>query len=150
MGTLKLPRWKRYDMVHPERRRDAQQRYRIKNRERRNAQKREWYKRNKKHVQEYQKAWIAKQPDKFWNRWPSRPPQRKRKPGRTYSEKLQANRTAQAKVRAELGDSYLRGWMSRETGYTIKPNMWPESLVQCKRAQIKLKRLWRGQKTSTS
>lgn len=128
-------------------------RSRAKHRDKRNAQKRSWAKRNREHVRAYQSAWLAKQPPRFWTRWPSRPPERKRKPGRTYLEILESNRLLRAKMRAEISDSYLRGWMSRETGYRIKPSAWPAALVEAKRGNLKLSRLWlkrRVSKTSTN
>lgn len=123
------------------------QRYRQKNREKRNAQKREWAERNKEHVRKYQAQWASKQPAQFWNRWPSRPPQRTRKPGRTYAQQLEANRIIRQKQRENLSDSYLRGWMSRTTEYIIKPGEWPADLVQLKRAQLNLIRLCRKSRT---
>lgn len=124
--------------------------YRLRNREKRNAQKREWAKRNRWRVAEYQKQWISKQPDRYWDRWPSRPQRRQRKPGRSYAQTLEANRVLRAKNRKQLSDSYLRGWMSRTTGYTIKPNEWPADLVEAKRAQLKIKRLCRKLRTTTN
>jgi hypothetical protein len=130
-----------YPITRKAKARARQARYRAKHHEKRNREKRDWAKRNREHVRAYQAAWTAKQPAQFWNRWPSRPPRRTRKPGRTYVEKLEVNRKLRAKMRAELGDSYLRGWMSRESGYRIKPKEWPAALVEAKRGNIKLKRL---------
>lgn len=103
-----LPRWKRYNLRHPARRKAVTKRYRLANRISRNAAKREWAKRNRAHVREYQAGWTARQPPNFWNRWPSRPPRRQRKPGRTYQENLEANRQLRAQFRRELSESYLR------------------------------------------
>lgn len=125
-------------------------RYRARNRDRRNTEKREWAKRNRNHVQEYQKSWIAKQPPNFWQRWPSRPPQKTRNPGRTYQQEIEANKLLRQKMREVISDSYLRGWMSRTTGYTIKPSEWPADLVELKRAQLKVTRLCRKSRTTTN
>ena len=146
----RLPRWKRYNLRHPERRKATAKKYREANREKRNASKREWAKRNAEHVRQYQSEWTEKQPPKFWQRWPSRPPQKSRKPGRTYQQEIEANKILRRKMRTKISDSYLRGWMSRTTGYTIKPSEWPAGLVELKRAQLKVTRLCRKSRTTTN
>ena len=103
-----MTRWQRYNLRHPDRRKAAAARYRAKNREKRNAQKREWARRNVEHVRKYQAQWASKQPAKFWNHWPSRPPQRTRKPGRTRMQTIEANRAIQRRQRDVLSNSYLR------------------------------------------
>lgn len=145
-----IPRWKRYAERHPERKKASADKYRAANREKRNACKREWAKQNKEHVRKYQEQWTAKQPPRFWRRWPSSPPQRDRKPGRTYEQILAANNEARRANRKNISDSYLRGWMSRTTGYTIKPKEWPDDLVELKRAQLKTIRLCRKSRTTTN
>jgi hypothetical protein len=150
MAGASIPRWKRYAEKYPERKKASADRYRAANREKRNACKREWAKRNKEHVRKYQEQWTAKQPPLYWFRWQSRPPQRTRKPGRTYEQTLEAHKEARKLDRQKIGDSYLRGWMSRTTGYTIKPSEWPADLVELKRAQLKTIRLCRKSRTTTN
>lgn len=136
--------------VQRDRIREASARYRAKNREKRNAQKREWYWRNRERVRVYKSAWQKRQPAGYWKRWPSHKPERPRRPGRSYAENLEANRKLRARNRANLSESYLRGWMSRETGYRIKPSAWPAALVEAKRVNLKLTRLWRKPKESNT
>jgi hypothetical protein len=145
-----LPRCKRYNLRHPDRRKATAKKYREANRAKRNAYKREWAKRNAEHVRQYQSAWIEKQQPNFWQRWPSRPPQKSRKPGRNSAQAIEANKILRQKMRATISDSYLRGWMSRTTGYTIKPSEWPADLVELKRAQLKVTRLCRKSRTTTN
>ena len=145
-----IPRWKRYAEKYPERKKASADKYRAANREKRNACKREWAKRNKEHVRKYQEQWMAKQPPLYWFRWQSRPPQRTRTPGRTYEQTLEAHKEARKLDRQKIGDSYLRGWMSRTTGYTIKPSEWPADLVELKRAQLRTIRLCRKSRTTTN
>ena len=46
---------------------------------------------------------------------------------------------------AELNDIYIRHKLSRDT--KVPMSIWPDSVVQLKRAELKLKRLWQNQKT---
>lgn len=147
---MNIPKWKRYNLRHPERRKASYEKYRLKNRTKRNAQRRDWGVQNKDRIRVYMVEWLSKQPAKFWNRWPSRQPQRNRKPGRSYEQQLQANRLCRAQACKDLRDSYLRGWMSRTTGNIIKPSEWPADLVELKRAQLKVKRLCRESQTTTN
>lgn len=127
-------------------------RYRENNKARRAAYMKLWRIKNATHRAEYHRRWKAKQPKQYWKRWDSWKRQRKngRWPNgsRTPAETLKANRDLRRKQRQQISDSYLRGWMSRTTGYTIKPSEWPSDLVEAKRAQLKLTRLCRASRTT--
>lgn len=130
------------------------QRYYASHRDKKLAWTKEWRKRNKTRIKQYMKEWIGKQPHHYWKRWKSRKLKtglgRWPMPGRTYEQTLEANRILRKKKCEELSDSYLRGWMSRTTGYAIKPSEWPNHLVELKRAQIKIVRLCRKSKQMTN
>lgn len=143
--SKKMTRWQKYNLTHPERRKASAKRYRDANKEKRAAYTKDWKARNTARNCAKMKEWRTKQPKQYWKLWKSWKPKtglgRWPTPGRTYEQTLAANRVLRNKMCQNLSDSYLRGWMSRTTGNRIKPSEWPDSLVELKRAQLKLKRI---------
>lgn len=130
--------------------------YYKRNREKRIAAVKKWSKENpdkvraararfKKLNPEYQRQWTSENKDKV-KKYNARPEnvERRRLFSSTYAEKYPCRVKSQQKSwRDKLCDGYIKGIFCRYSNLTFKDI--PQSLIQAKRAELKLKRLIKEQ-----
>lgn len=146
------------------------QRLKDENREKLNA----WRKANPEKVKAQRKRQREKHPEKYQERlkrlgeWRDAHPARARETASkyrsanrdklrvTYLNNYQKNKArvfanvkrSERRKTERLSEHYVRRKLSRNS--YIHWSAWPTELVELKRAELKLKRLWRNQKTSTN